>query len=194
MPEESFVPLPGSTRRPLPAAEAAGRVDESEVIAVTVMTRRRAGLRRDASGTMVRISREELELQHGADQADLDRVTVTLARFGLETTSQDAASRQVKLAGTVAALSAAFGAELSLVTSQAPGGQGPVTHRYRVGSLRIPAELDGIVIAVLGLDNRPQARYQSRRAAPERAATSYTPPRWPRSTSSRPTPTAPGRR
>jgi len=176
MPEESFVPLAGSQRKPLPAAEQAGPVDEAELIQITVVTRRRAQLRRDASGTLVRISREELQLQHGAAQADLDLVTVTLSRFGLETTSQDAASRRVKLAGTVAALSAAFGAELSLVTSQAPGGQGPVTHRYRVGSLRIPAELDGIVIAVLGLDNRPQARYQSRRAEPERAATSYTPP------------------
>ena len=160
-----------------------------------MVTRRRAELRRNASGALVRISREELQLQHGAAQADLDLVTVTLSRFGLEVTSQDAASRRVKLAGTVAALSAAFGAELSLVTSQAPGGQGQVTHRYRVGPLRIPAELDGIVIAVLGLDNRPQARYQSRRADPGRGRRPPTPrPRWPRSTSSRPTPTAPGRR
>ena len=176
MPEESFVPLPGSERKPLPAAEQAGPVDDAELIQITVVTRRRAELRRNASGALVRISREELQLQHGAAQADLDLVTVTLSRFGLEVTSQDAASRRVKLAGTVAALSAAFGAELSLVTSQAPGGQGQVTHRYRVGSLRIPAELDGIVIAVLGLDNRPQARYQTRRADPARAATSYTPP------------------
>jgi len=176
MPEESFVPLPGSERRPLPAAEPAGPIDTSELIAITVVTRRRTALRRSASGTIVRISRAELELQHGAGQADLDLVTVTLSRFGLETTGRDAGSRRVTLAGTVAALSAAFGAELSLVTSPAPGGRGPVTHRYRVGGLRIPAELDGIVLAVLGLDTRPQARYQSRRAGPAAAGTSYTPP------------------
>ena len=28
---------------------------------------------------------------------------------------------------------------------------------YRSGSLQVPAELDGIIVAVLGLDNRPQA-------------------------------------
>ncbi len=43
-------------------------------------------------------------------------------------------------------------------------GQDMVEHRYREGGLRIPAELAGIVLAVLGLDNRPQARAQFRRA------------------------------
>jgi len=176
MPEESFVPLPGSARRPLPAAGPPQPVDESELIEITLVTRRRAELRRDASGALVRISREELELEHGTSQADLGLITVTFARFGLDVTEQDAGSRRVKLAGPVAAFSEAFGADLSLVTSPAPDGQGQVTHRYRVGALRIPAELDGIVVAVLGLDNRPQARYQSRRADPARAATSYTPP------------------
>ena len=46
----------------------------------------------------------------------------------------------------------------SLVSSPDPGRPQRVTHRYREGALRIPAELDGIVVAVLGLDNRPQAR------------------------------------
>jgi len=177
MPDESFVPLTGSVRRPLPAAEPAGPVDESELISITVVVRRRAELPRAASGAIVRISREELDLQYGAGQADLNLVTVTLARFGLDTTGQDAGSRRVTLVGSVAALSAAFGAELSRVTSPAPGGRGQVTHRYRVGGLQIPAELDGIVEAVLGLDDRPQAQYHYRRHDQRAAAaTSYTPP------------------
>src|SRR5579875_3533993 len=56
----------------------------------------------------------------------------------------------------------------------APAGR-QVFHRYRSGGLRVPAELDGIVLAVLGLDNRPQARPQLRFAAAAAAATSYTP-------------------
>jgi kumamolisin len=47
-----------------------------------------------------------------------------------------------------------------------------VTHRYRSGGLSVPAELSGIVTAVLGLDDRPQARPQFRRprtAVPETA-------------------------
>jgi kumamolisin len=54
---------------------------------------------------------------------------------------------------------------LRLVRTPDPGtGQDTVEHRYREGALQIPAELAGIVLAVLGLDNRPQARAQFRRA------------------------------
>ena len=38
-----------------------------------------------------------------------------------------------------------------------------MSHRYRSGSLSVPAELSGIVTAVLGLDDRPAARPQFRR-------------------------------
>jgi kumamolisin len=50
------------------------------------------------------------------------------------------------------------------VTSPHPDGSGDVEHRYRTGALSIPARLSGIVTAVLGLDDRPQARPQFRRA------------------------------
>jgi kumamolisin len=49
------------------------------------------------------------------------------------------------------------------VTSPHPDGSGNVQHRYRTGSLSVPARLSGIVTAVLGLDDRPQARAQFRR-------------------------------
>jgi kumamolisin len=49
------------------------------------------------------------------------------------------------------------------VTSPHPDGSGDVHHRYRTGSLSVPARLSGIVTAVLGLDDRPQARAQFRR-------------------------------
>jgi kumamolisin len=42
---------------------------------------------------------------------------------------------------------------------------GGVTHRYREGALYLPQSLDGIVEAVLGLDDRPQARPHFRPAA-----------------------------
>ncbi len=176
MTDHSFVTLPGSERSPLPGAEPAGSVDESEHIEVTLVTRRRAELPRDASGAPVRLSRDELEQRHGSDPADLELVARTLSDFGLEVTGRDAGSRRLTIAGPASAMSAAFGAQLSLVTSRAPGGRGTVTHRYREGELRIPAELDGIVLAVLGLDDRPQARSQARVADRATAQTSYTPP------------------
>jgi kumamolisin len=71
-------------------------------------------------------------------------------------------------------LASAFGTELSVVTSTAPGG-GEVRHRYRTGDLQIPAELDGIVVAVLGLDGRPQAATQYRFADETTVQVTYTP-------------------
>jgi len=176
MTDHSFVPLPGSERGPLPGAEPAGAVGASERIEVTLVTRRRAELPRDASGAPVRLSRTELEQRHGTDPADLELVAGTLAGFGLEVTSQDAGSRRITMAGTASAMTAAFGAQLSMVSSPVPGGRERVTHRYREGALRIPAELDGVVVAVLGLDTRPQARSQARVAARAAVSTSYTPP------------------
>ena len=69
-----------------------------------------------------------------------------------------------------------FGTNLRQARSTKPGVSGEVEHRYREGALQVPAALDGIVIAVLGLDNRPQVRAQIRTAAAAARTTSYTPP------------------
>jgi kumamolisin len=176
MPGESFVTLRGSERDPVPAAEVLGPVDDAERIEVTVVLRRRAELPRGALGAPLRLSLPDLEGLHGADPADIGLVTSVLSRLGLRVTSQDAGSRRIRAAGTAAVLAAAFGAELAVVSSPSLTGPGRVTHRAREGALQIPAELDGVVVAVLGLDTRPQARPQARRADPAAAATSYTPP------------------
>ncbi|HTZ28865.1 MAG TPA: S53 family peptidase [Streptosporangiaceae bacterium] len=176
MTDDSFVQLPGSLRGPLTDAEPAGAIDGSQRIELTIVTRRRTELPVDAAGVPVRLTRRELQHRYGADPADLEFVIDTLSGLGLEVTGQDPGSRRITVAGTVSALAATFGAELSMVTSPFPGGSQRVAHRYREGTLQIPAELDGIVVAVLGLDNRPQSRFMSRRADPAAAGTSYTPP------------------
>jgi kumamolisin len=51
-----------------------------------------------------------------------------------------------------------FGTELDVVRSPDLTGGGSVEHRARAGELHVPTSLDGIVVAVLGLDSRPQAR------------------------------------
>jgi kumamolisin len=188
---QSFVPLPGSERGPLPQAQDLGPVDESRQIEVTLVIRRRAPLPRDLVEGPATLTQEQFAEQHGTDPADLELVTTALAAHGLQVTAADPGSRRVTARGTVAAMSATFGATLRLVRTPDPvTGQDMVEHRYREGALQIPAELAGIVLAVLGLDNRPQARAQFRRApatsaraaapaptaAPAAAATSYTPP------------------
>ena len=186
---DSFVPLPGSARGPVPAAEQAGPVDESQRIVVTLVTRRRSPLPRDLVDTPETVTREQLAEQHGTDPADIDFLRIVLAQYGLQVTEADPGARQVKVEGSLAALSETFGAQLSLVRSTAPGSDQPTEHRYRQGELRIPAELNGIVLAVLGLDDRPQARAHFRwapsataeaagtgAAAPAAAPVSYPPP------------------
>jgi len=72
--------------------------------------------------------------------------------YGLSISDTNQAKRSVTLSGTVANFSKAFNVEL--LNYALPEG----SYRGRTGPVNIPSELDGIVTAVLGLDNRPQAR------------------------------------
>ncbi|HEY0718534.1 MAG TPA: S53 family peptidase [Streptosporangiaceae bacterium] len=171
----SFVPLAGSERRALPHVEDLGPVSGSEQIEVTVVLRRRAELPTALVEGPETISRDELARSYGADPADVERASGILTGFGLEITGTHPGSRRLKVAGTAAQLAGAFGVTLRRASSPGPGG-GQVEHRYREGALHVPAALDGIVLAVLGLDNRPQARAHIRAAAAAAHATSYTPP------------------
>ena len=169
MPEEShpLVQLAGSERAPLAAATPAGQLDTSERAELTLVLRRRAELPADIVEGPTVLTSEQLAEQYGADPADVDLVRQTLTGLGLEITAVHPASRRIMVAGTLGQLSSVFGAELRQVSSPAPKGHGTVTHRYREGPLFVPAPLDGVVLAVLGLDTRPQARphFRARDAA-----------------------------
>jgi kumamolisin len=160
MPEESepLVQLAGSERAPLPGAAPAGQLDTSERARLTLVLRRRAEIPADIVEGPTVLTGDQLAERYGADPADVDLVRRTLTGLGLEIIAVLPASRRIKVAGTLGQLSSVFGAELRQVSSPAPEGQGTVTHRYREGPLFVPAPLDGVVLAVLGLDTRPQAR------------------------------------
>jgi kumamolisin len=152
MPED-LVPLPGSERGPLTQATEAGPVDANVRAEVTLI------LRRQAPGAL------------GASEDDVAHVRAVLTGLGLTVTSAHPRSRRVKVAGTVGALSEAFGTSVRMVRS------GGVTHRYREGALYLPRSLDGVVEAVLGLDDRPQAKahFRPADADPASKARSFTP-------------------
>ncbi|MGO4491022.1 protease pro-enzyme activation domain-containing protein [Arthrobacter sp. 2YAF22_2] len=172
-PVEPSVPLLGSERPAAPQVQAThGPVDPSRRIEVTVILRRQAPLPETAAEP---ISREELEARHGASAEDLLLATDTFTRLGADVLDADAASRRLRLAGTVDRLSRIFGTNLEEVTSSGPHGH-DIRHRQRTGGLQIPANLDGIVTAVLGLDDRPQARAQFHAIPLATAGISYTPP------------------
>ncbi len=174
MPDESqnLVELPGSARTRLEAATPAGQLDTSERAELTLVLRRRAEIPAEIVEGPTVLTHDQLRDQYGADPADVDLVRQTLGALGLEVTEVHASTRRVKVAGTIGALSSAFGVTLQQVSSPDPKTGGDVTHRYREGPLFVPAALDGVVLAVLGLDTRPQARphFRTRGAAPQAAA------------------------
>jgi kumamolisin len=133
------------------------------VITVTVLLRRRAEVPTELVEGPQTISTSELGDRYGADPADAQLVAEVLGSYGLTVTETHLASRRLMVSGTIAQLQAAFGTTLAAVTSPHPDGSGDVQHRYRTGALSVPARLSGIITAVLGLDDRPQARPQFRR-------------------------------
>jgi kumamolisin len=167
-----FHVLPDSQRGPVEVLEQLGAIDSTEDITITLILRRRAPVPEDLVFGPRTMQREEFAATYGADPADLARVRDSL---GLPIVAEDLASRRVQVRGSAAELSAAFGVTLTLVASRHPGSGDRVEHRYRTGTLQVPAELGEVVTAVIGLDDRPQARAQSRIAAPGSVTTSYTP-------------------
>ena len=162
--------LPGSERAPALGAKQAGTPLSADArVEATLVLRRRAELDDATLGSF--LSRPELAVAHGADPADVALVVSTLTELGVEVLSTDAASRRVRVAGTAALLGRVFGTSLEGVTSRDAAGD-EVSHRHRTGGLSVPAALDGVVTAVLGLDDRPQASPRFRTAAS--STTSYT--------------------
>ena len=138
------------------------------------MLRRRAEIPAEIVEGPTVLTHYELAERYGADPADVDLVRQTLAGLGLAVTAVYPASRRIKVAGTLGELSRAFGVTLQLVRSTSPGGH-VVTHRYREGPLYVPAALAGVVLAVLGLDTRPEFRAHFRPRAAAAQGTSYSP-------------------
>jgi kumamolisin len=155
---DGHVRIQGSERDPLPGAVLEGPADPNEQIQVTVVVRRRQDAFADllqrvdrALWRLPRLGREQLAAEHGADPSDLDRIVNLATSRQLRVLSADPLSRQVQLSGSVAELQAFFGTQLGRYTL--PHG----SYRGRIGAVHIPAEISGVVQAVLGLDDRPQA-------------------------------------
>jgi kumamolisin len=161
---DPLVPLSGSERSELPGAQpAAAPLDDSQVITVTVMLRRKAAVPAALVQGPEIVSTTQLGDRYGADPDDAQLVADVLGGYGLTVIEFHLPSRRLKVSGTIAAMQSAFGTTLSAVSSPHPDGSGHVQHRYRTGSLSVPAQLSGIITAVVGLDDRPAARPQFRR-------------------------------
>ena len=150
------VPLEASKRQLPPGATIIGAPPVADQIEVTVVVRRKAPLPPPGTAPQ-RMSREQFADAYGASPADIANVEQFAVSEGLRVVSSNLARRTVVLAGTIAAMQQAFLVEL--VTVEHEGKQ----FRARGGHVQIPANLHGVIEAVLGLDNRPQAKPKLRR-------------------------------
>jgi kumamolisin len=183
--QENRVELKNSARAELPGARKIGPADPNERIEVTVVLRRGSApsafpsldrLGSTAPKDREHLSREAFASAYGARPEDIAKIRAFAAQYGLQVISESSARRSVYLGGTVQAFSKAFSVQLSRY-QHARG-----TYRCRTGTLQIPAELNGIIEGVFGLDNRPQAHPHFRRrknpaggVRAHAAGTSYTP-------------------
>lgn len=154
------VTLKGSERTPVEGAQVLAPADPKERLEVSMIVRRctctalqtRVAKLAAGNSSLGFMSREEFAEEHGADPADLGKVRKFAAARHLIVVQEHAARRTVVLSGTVEQFSNAFSVQMQQFTHS--GG----TYRGRLGTIQLPVELDGIVEAVLGLDNRPQAK------------------------------------
>ena len=166
-----LVPLPGSERpRATGLVPASVPLDTASTVEATLILRRRGAMTTE-DAVDARLTSEELASRFGADPADAALVGTTLTAQGIRVVSTDLASRRIRISGTLANLGRVFGT--TLTAANVDGIAAP--HRVRSGALSVPVQLDGVVTAVLGLDNRPQARPQFRISSARAASVSYTP-------------------
>ncbi|WP_287901295.1 S53 family peptidase [Arthrobacter sp.] len=170
--QEDGIPLKSSARAVVPGVKLHGLADGAGRLEITVVLRRRTALPSAAADG--HLTAAELASEYGASDDDVRLATEVFTRLGADVVESDPASRRLRLSGTVEQLSSIFGTTLEDATSTAPDGA-TVHYRHRQGELRIPAELNGIVVAVLGLDDRPQARAHFRMLPRTTAGTSYSP-------------------
>ncbi|KVE23820.1 peptidase S53 [Burkholderia singularis] len=162
-----------------------GPCDPAETIQVMVMLRRQeeqhldALLKGLASGdpNAKPMSREAFAQRFSAHPDAIRKIEIFAQKHQLTVVRVDPAESLVVLAGTIAQFEAAFGVKLQRFEHHSAG-----QYRGRTGDIALPDDLHDDVTAVLGLDNRPQARPHFRlrptpafKPARAAAATSFTP-------------------
>ena len=149
---ENRVKLAGSDKAAPRDAKKSGKVAKDAQINVSVLVRRGA--------------------EGPADTKDLEIVEKFAHTAHLTVIDSSARKRRVILTGRANDISKAFGTKLNRYKSKETGE----TFRGRSGALTIPEELHDVVVAVLGIDNRPvaQPHFRKKKAA-QAQATSFTP-------------------
>jgi len=164
----------------LDQSDCLGACDPAEIIQATVVLRRRNQPALDAllksiergDSDVKPVTRKGFARRFGASAADFAAVRAFARRNRLAILNTDSAACTALLSGTVAQFNSAFGVTLMHYRHPEWG-----TYLGHSGTPMLPAALQGIAMAVLGLDRRPAARtnFRIRRHA-DISKKSYTPP------------------
>jgi kumamolisin len=138
-----------------------GPVPGDQAITVSLYLKPRSA----ASGSRAEILQRRTT-DHAADFKALHKFAKAA---GLTIVAENPARRLIQLAGPAAAMEAAFHTKLNHYRHE------DVEFRGRSGALSLPADIAGIVEAVLGLDTRPQASRHLRFRPAAKAGASFLP-------------------
>ncbi|HZQ41673.1 MAG TPA: S53 family peptidase [Acidobacteriaceae bacterium] len=162
------VPLKGSARKPFDvsrAREFVSHAADEEPVTVSVVLAPKTPI-----DPGVRLTREQFAERHCADDRAEEAVRSFAQEFGLTVDApKERGRRTLQLVGSRESLERAFGVTLQRHATDAG------TFRLREGEITVPEGLAPHVVAVLGLDNRPQAKSHHRIATPRAGNVSYTP-------------------
>lgn len=140
--------LTGSARLENPEASYHGKVNGTMPIELTLALR--GPPLPDFDGKPLSgLSQKQLDNKFGASKSDAAFVCKVMREFGFEIQNINLAARSIEIRGTVAQAIKAFEPSLAMYKNEDQG-----VFRDRVGGYHVPAELEGIVSAVIGLSQR----------------------------------------
>ncbi len=165
------VELSGSAKVMPASVKSAPAASAEDSVTVSVILKRKEPLNLTGASGLLRVTREEYAARFAADPHAVEAVQAFAAEYGLTVEGGGLlhARRTLRLTGTVAQMETAFGVTLK---QKAMNG---TMHRLRAGSIFLPVSLANLVVAVLGLDDRPQAKAHFRIRPAAAKGTSYTP-------------------
>lgn len=157
------VEIPGSKLELRGSERWSASANPDQPVSVTLILRRRSDAapfqdleQQLLSGTFQPVSREEAAQTLGADPKDIAAVHTWAQQYSLTISNENAAARTLQLSGPVLDMNEAFGIHLGWIEDA--NGQ---RHLGYQGALTVPSALAGIVLAVLGLDQRPIATHHA---------------------------------
>ena len=165
------VPLKGSERRSV--GDRIGSQPPDEMVEISVILKPKNPVPLPQTGEAI-LSREEFAVRYGADPAAVAKVESFARDHGLKVEEVSLPRRTVTLSGTAAQMSKAFDTQFERCHYQGRD------YRARTGPIMLPADLAPFVDAVLGLDDRAQAKahfrvFESSARTSAQPAVSYTP-------------------